>query len=262
LNVSVTREEDDGRRVFRRFIALLLLCLLGLGGTVARAAEEFERVLVADPYLELHTGPGRGFPVFSVAERGEWVEILKRHTDWFKIRTARDKEGWVSRLQMEHTLTDAGTRKSFRDVLLDDYLRRRLELGFSFGRFENDPMLTARAGYRLHDNFLVELAFSQVTGKFSSTSLIYGAIVSQPFPEWRVSPFFTLGAGRFKNTPKATLVSAIETKADLANAGLGLRYYITRRFILRGEYRRHVALIGSDRTDSYQEWSMGISFFF
>jgi hypothetical protein len=262
VRVTVTREGDERRRILSRFEALFLLCLLLLGAMAARADEQGERVLVADPYLELRTGPGRGYPIFYVAERGEWVEILKRHTDWFKVRTARDKEGWVTRSQMENTLTDAGAKRTFRDVLLDDYLQRRLEFGFSFGRFENDPMLTARAGYRLHDNLIAELAISQVTGDFSSTSLFYGAIVSQPFPEWRASPFFTIGMGRFKNTPKATLVSAIETDADLANAGLGLRYYITRRFILRADYKQHVALIDPDRTDSYQEWSMGISLFF
>jgi len=61
------------------------------------ADESNERVLVADPYLELHTGPGRGYPIFDIAERGERVEILKRHTDWFKVRTARGREGRVSR---------------------------------------------------------------------------------------------------------------------------------------------------------------------
>lgn len=264
LNVCITvARGGHERRCFLGWIeTALLFCLLLFGTMAALADEETNRVLVADPYLELHTGPGRGYPVFYVAERGEWIEILKRRTDWFKVRTAQDKEGWATRSQMENTLTDAGTRKTFRDVLLDDYLRRRLEFGFSFGRFENDPLLTARAGYRLHENLLAELAISQVVGDFSSTSLIYGAIVSQPFPEWRASPFFTIGMGHFKNTPKATLVSAIETDADLANAGLGLHYYITRRFILRAEYKQHVALISPDRTVSYQEWSMGVSFFF
>ena len=262
VRVIVTGEGDERDRVLGRLVGVFLLCLLLLGAMAARADEERERVLVADPYLELRTGPGRGYPIFDVAERGESVEILKRHTDWFKVRTARDKEGWVSRSQMENTLTEAGARKTFRDVLLDDYLQRRLEFGFSYGRFENDPMLTARAGYRLQDNLIAELAISQVTGDYSSTSLYYGAIVSQPFPEWRASPFFTIGMGRFKNVPKATLVSAIETDADLANAGVGLRYYITRRFILRADFKQHVVLISADRTDSYQEWSMGFSLFF
>jgi hypothetical protein len=225
-------------------------------------AEEFAEVTVADPYLELHTGPGRAYPITTIAERGETVQILKRHTDWFKVRTVRGKEGWASRTQMERTLTEAGVKTTFRDVLVEDYLRRHLEFGFALGRFENDPLLTAHLGYRLHDNLLVELALSQVPGEFSSTSLFYVSLVSQPFPEARWSPFFALGFGKFHNKPKATLVSAIETDADVANAALGINYYLTRRFVARAEFRQHVTLIDFNRTDTYKAWSLGISAFF
>jgi hypothetical protein len=228
----------------------------------ASADESNERVLVADPYLELHTGPGRGYPIFDIAERGERVEILKRHTDWFKVRTARDREGWVSREQMEATLTGAGEKKTFRDVLFDDYLARRLEFGFSFGTFKRDSLLSAHTGYRVHENFLVEFTIAQSAGDFSTTSLYYGALVSQPFPDSRWSPFFALGTGRFTNTPKPTLVSGFETRGGLANAAVGLRYYVTRQFFLRIEAKRHVTLVNYDSTGHYTELSAGAAFFF
>jgi uncharacterized protein YgiM (DUF1202 family) len=240
-------------------------CFCALFALVAHpawAAEPNERVLVADPFLELHTGPGRGYPIFDIAERGERVEILGRHTDWFKVRTARGKEGWVSRAQMEATLTEAGEKKTFRDVLFDDYLTRRMEFGFSFGRLNHDPLLSAYTGYRVHENFIVELTIAQSAGDFSTTSLDYLTLVSQPFPDSRWSPFFSLGAGRFRNTPKSTLVSAIETHGGLANAAVGLRYYVTRQFFLRVEAKRHVALINYNSTDHYNELSAGAAFFF
>ena len=52
---------------------------------------------VTDPYIELRTGPGRGYPVFFVAARGEWIDIELRHTDWFHVRTDGGKVGWVHR---------------------------------------------------------------------------------------------------------------------------------------------------------------------
>jgi len=233
-----------------------------LSTTGVQADEKYQRVQVADPYLELRTGAGRGYPIYYVAERDEWVEILKRRTDWYKVRTEKGKEGWVSRRQMENTLTEAGVKKSFRDVMLEDYLKRKLEFGFAAGRFEGDPLLSVRAGYKLTDNLLAELTISQVSGDFSSTTLIYASLVSQPFPDWRLSPFFTLGAGQFENTPKATLVGALKTRADMANVGIGARYYFTRRFLFRADYKTHIVLIGDNRTDEYQEWSAGFSFFF
>lgn len=239
----------------------IAFCLLWVVAPL-QAAEPLERVQVADPYLELHTGAGRGYPIYYVADRGEWVEIIKRHTDWFKVRTENGKEGWVSRSQLERTLTEAGAARTFRDVLLDDYLGRRLEFGISAGKFEHDPMLVARVGYKLTDNLAVELALAQVSGIFSSTQLIYGSFVSQPFPDWRASPFFSLGYGNYKNEPRATLINAPVIDTDTANAAVGVQFYVTQRFIARLDYRRHIAFINDNRTDKFNELSAGLYFFF
>jgi hypothetical protein len=239
-----------------------VLAVMGfLAATPARAADEHERVQVADPYLELHTGPGRGYPVTQVVERGAWIAILKRQTDWFKVRTADGREGWAVRAQIEATLTEAGVQKSFRDVLEEDYRRRRIEAGFSAGVLDDDSTLTARLGYRLNDNLAVELAASQASGDLSTTDAYYVALVSQPFPDWRLAPFFSLGLGKYRNTPKATLVGAIETDSNLANVALGFNYYLTRSFYVRGDFRRHVVFVDVNRTQSHDEWLLGVGFF-
>ena len=109
---------------------------------------------------------------------------------------------------------------------------------------------------------MAELTIAQSTGDFSTTSLYYASIVSQPFPDSRWSPFFSLGAGRFTNVPNVTLVSAIESKGGLANAAFGVRYYVTRQFFLRVEAKRHIALINYNSADHFNEVSAGAAFFF
>ena len=79
-------------------LVVLTMAVLGTASAApVLAGDHYDHVQVVDPYLELHTGPGRGYPVTQVVERGEWVEILKRRTDWFKIRTSQGKEGWAAR---------------------------------------------------------------------------------------------------------------------------------------------------------------------
>jgi len=228
----------------------------------AHGANDVVRAQVVEPYLELHTGPGRGYPVTQVIERGEYVVILLRKTDWFKVRTSQDKEGWVSRKQMEATVTEAGIPLRLRDELMEDVRSRRVEAGFSGGLLEGDAYMMVRAGYRFHENLTGEITLGQASGDFSSSLLYYASVFSEPFPEWRFSPFFSLGLGRFHNTPKSTLVSAIETESNMANVALGARYYLTRRFVVRGDYRRHVVFIDESRINEYNEASLGISLFF
>ncbi len=226
------------------------------------AESEYQSVQVADPYIELHTGPGRGFPIFHVVDRHEWVEIVKRKTDWFKVRTDKDKTGWVERSQMERTLTEAGRSKSFRDVLINDYLKRRIEFGISGGDFGGDPIVIARLGYKFTENIMMEFSYGDVAGDFSSSEVYTLNLVSTPFPKWRVSPNFSVGYGRFENTPRATLINAEDSDSDLANAGIGARFYLTERFFIRADYRHYVVLSSDDDSNDFDEITGGIAFFF
>jgi uncharacterized protein YgiM (DUF1202 family) len=247
--------------VWRRAIGCALTWWLLLTGSAAWAAEA-ERVQVTDPYIELRTGPGRGYPIFYVADRYEWIEIVLRYTDWFKVRTANGKEGWVQRQQLESTLTDAGSQKTFRDILLDDYLRRRLELGAAWGKFKSEPMLKVWTAYRLSDTLSLEGTVGQVQGVFSGTDFWHINLNSEPWSDRRLSPFFAIGVGRFKNIPNPSLVGAITTNANLAGASVGLRYYLTDRFVVRTDYTNYTAFIADDRSDEYRAVTLGISFFF
>ena len=159
-------------------------------------------------------------------------------------------------------LTVAGIPKSFRDVLYDDYLHRSIEFGISAGEFDSDPIVSVRLAYKFTENIALEFQVSKVAGKLSSSDIYAVNLVSTPFPDWRLTPHFTIGYGRFENEPKGALIQVIETEDDLANLGLGLRYYLTKRFFLRGDYRRYIVLSEDDRNDEFDEFSAGVSFFF
>ena len=249
-------------KVTHLFNVLLFFIFLLAPFSSAHAEKEYQRVKVVDAYIELHTGPGRGYPIFHVVKRHEWIDIMKRKTDWFKVRTDRDVRGWVSREQMERTLTVAGVPKSFRDVLYDDYLHRRVEFGISAGQFDNDPIISARLAYKFSENISLEFQASKVAGKLSSSDIFAANLVSVPFPDWRLSPIFTIGYGRFENEPKGALIQQVDTEDDLANYGIGARYYLTRRFFLRADYRRYIVLSTDLENDEFDEVSAGFSFFF
>jgi hypothetical protein len=225
-------------------------------------SKKSELVQVADPYIELRTGPGRGFPIFFVAPRNEWVEIELRHTDWFRVRTEDDKVGWVSRQQLESTLTAAGGTKTFRDVLLDDYLSRRVQLGAAWGHFKGEPLLKVWTNYRLSDTLSIEGTFGQVEGVFSGTNLWHLDLMIEPWSDKRLSPFFAVGLGKFKNFPNLSLIGATTTDAKLGAARIGARYYLSERFMFTADYAFYTAFLNDQRSAEYRAWTAGLSFFF
>jgi len=244
-------------------LTALLISLFAFGTANAQVTE---RVKVADPYLEMRTGPGRGFPVHHVAARHEFVIIELRATDWFKVRTVsdtgNDKIGWVHRRQLEATLTEAGVAKTFRDTALDDYLTRRVQIGAAAGRFRSEPMQKLWMSYRLSDALSLEGTLAQVQGVFSGTDMWHGNLIAEPWSDQRWSPFLGIGVGRFRNFPNQTLVGASDTDANLANATFGVRWYMTERFVLRADYTLYTAFVSDQRAQEFRAVTAGISFFF
>jgi len=254
------------RSALRACATLLVLIALLLVAQRPAHAQVTERVKVADPYLEMRTGPGRGFPVHHVAARHEWVTIELRATDWYKVRTDSDtgneKIGWVHRRQLELTLTEAGVAKTFRDTALDDYLTRRVQLGAAAGRFKSEPMLKLWGSYRLSDTLSLEATIGQVQGVFSGTDFWHVNLLAEPWSDQRLSPFLGIGVGRFNNFPNLTLVGAADTNANLANAMVGVRWYLTERFVLRADYGLYTAFVSDQRSQEFRAVTAGISFFF
>ena len=245
----------------RRLPLLLSLCLLFLA-TGARAEKEYREVVIDDPFIELHTGPGRGYPVFYIAERGEQIQLLMQRTDWFKIKIERGEEGWVHRQQLKTTLNLDGEPFDLPGLNIEDYQARRWEVGALYGDFGGANAISTYGAFNLTQNLSGEVWVTQVLGRFSDSTLATFDIVHTMYPEWRASPYFTLGAGAIRTEPKATLVATVDRTDSIAHAGAGVRMYLTRRFVFRAEYKAHVVFTSRNDNEEIREWKAGCSFFF
>jgi len=247
-------------RVWFSFLLLLLV-----QSQLAIGEERPEEVQVADPYLELHTGAGSGYPVFYVVDRGEWIAVLKRRTDWFLVRTQRGKEGWVVREQLARTLTPSGNSPKIKSAKLEDFSSRSWELGMGGGRFEGAPTISIYGGYAFSENLSAELTLSKVLGNFSASDVIKASLVAQPFPEWRYSPFFSVGSGYIKTKARTSLIQPLDRSNQFATIGVGVRTYITRRIVFRLEYNDYVIFSANNNKDENEdigEWKAGFTLFF
>jgi len=231
-------------------------------GHVQAAEEVLREVAVADPYLEMHTGPGRGYPIFHVVDRGETVSIVMQRTDWYLVRTDRDTEGWVDADQMQLTLVPDGTEFDIERATVADFTNSRWEAGVLAGDFGGANIVSLYGGYSLNPNVSVEVWGSQILGNFSNGWTASVNVVHEAFPEWRISPFFTLGAGVIRTEPKSTIIQGEDRTDQIGHVGAGFRIYATRRFLLRAEYKSYVVFTSRDDNEEVEEWKVGFAFFF
>ncbi len=226
------------------------------------AADNLRSVGVAEPYLELRTGPGHGYPIFHVVDRGESVAIVMQRTDWFLVRAANGKEGWVDSAQMQLTLRADGSSASSATAAIADFTDARWEAGLLAGDFGGANIISIYGSYSLNPHVSVELWGSQILGNFSNGWMANVNVVHEAWPDWRVSPFFTLGTGVIRTEPKSTIIQSEDRTDQIGHAGAGFRIYATRRLLLRAEYKSYVVFTSRNDNEEVEEWKVGFAFFF
>jgi hypothetical protein len=228
----------------------------------AAAQTKLLQVFVNEPYLELSTGPGRGYPVFRVVEREQSVDVLFRRTDWFKVRDEHGVEGWARARDMRRTKLADGSPFLFNLGDRAGFTTHDWELGIGGGDYGGANLISAFGAYSLTDNLKAELTVSQFLGNASNGWKAELGLQHVLFPEWRFSPFLTLGTGFVKTSPRATIVLPLDREDQTAYAGAGARFYLTRRFYVRADYRWHTVFTSRDDNEEFEEWKVAIACFF
>lgn len=259
------------------FSALGKLCavfvLLTAGGAAANDAApekgeqikgeqaKGEQVVVRAPYLNMYTGPGRGYPIFHVVEYGESLWLLKRRTDWVKVGSRRGHQGWVRVEDLQDIEDPRGEPVMVPSLDYDSYRAKRFRLGFSHGDFGGADAVGVSLGYGFTANLSVEMRLSHGVGAFSDSRTYQVALLHQPFPQWRVSPYFALGTGINVTSPNATIVATEDRRDTALLAGFGAMSYLSRRLVLRAEVANHYLLTSRESNQEIIEWKLGLDFF-
>ncbi len=266
MTISGALKQQSCLRFYRLFFVCLVLAshpvfAQSWFGNLFAPAEPLQ-VSVDEAFINVHSGPGRGYPIFHVIEREEIVTLLKSRTRWIKIKTRRGIIGWIQRDDMQFTLALDGSKPEFPDARQADYLVDRFELGAAYGDFAGADSLSVNLGYRFTKNLSAELRFAENTGKFSDSQIMGGALLFQPFPELRGSPFFSVGGGKIKTFPSSTLVQTEDREDDLLQASVGAYIHLTGRFFMRVEYVNHYVLTSRNTNEEVNEWKLGFNIFF
>ena len=222
----------------------------------------YVRVFVKTPYLELHTGPGRGYPVFDVVPQGESVLVLFRRTQWLKVRTRRGAEGWASEADMLKTVLADGEPLTLRIGNRAGYTSHRFEAGAFAGVYGGANLVSAYTSWSFNPQLAVEASVGQFLGRYSNGVTADIGLTHVPMPQWRLTPFLMLGLGVLHVEPKATLVQPSNRTEQTAYVGGGFRYYIGRSFFVRAEYKTHVVITKQNRNQVEDEWKLGFAVFY
>ncbi|NNL56183.1 MAG: outer membrane beta-barrel protein, partial [Pseudomonadales bacterium] len=224
---------------------------------------------IVQPFIEFRTGPGKSYPVFYVAQRGELIEIQKRRNDWYKVtlyvNNNHSKTGWIHRDAVGETVVASsqapgtdGERMSAREhPRLVAAFNPRAYLGFTFGKSSTSDIAGLYTGYAITPKLAIELQANEILGQsFQSTSFSGNASFT-PFDRWRIAPFFQFGAGAIDNKARVTTSQQNDASDKFFQATTGFGVLLSKRYRLRFEYRHMNILQTRNENREIETWQLG-----
>jgi uncharacterized protein YgiM (DUF1202 family) len=243
----------------RRLFALMLLLQACLAGSLQAESRHLELV-VSEPYLEMHSGPGRGYPVVYVIARDDIVTVLFSRTDWYKVRAPHGQEGWVRREDLARTKLDNGEAAPIPPY--PDFASHRWEFGAGYGVYNRQNLVTAYGDFGLTNSLDVEAVVQQAFGTLDNRYIASIGLRHTLVPEWRwFSPTIGIGAA-FQHIEDKVPPAPLEKNNQMAYASVGARGFITRRFMWRADWRKYVVFNDLNVNEELEEWKFGLAVFF
>ena len=238
-----------------------LLLSMGLFSRVTFASDEPIKLQIDVSYIELHSGPGVGYPILNVIEKNEFVEVLVKRTSWIKIKDQRGNIGWLHEDALLG-LSHQGDKVIPSELTVQDFQNRTYEAGVMYGDFEGSDFYNIYLGYSLSSVFSTEISAGKALGSISDSDLVEVMLISQPLPELLVIPYVGVGGGIINTKPHSVLADAENRQNTLMSAAVGVKYHLTRNFLLRAEYKHSLVLTDRDSNEEVKVWKLGFSVFF
>jgi len=240
-------------------IWLLVIIITTLHSSVIAAEDNYLRVIVKSAFIELHSGPNEKFPVTRIVERDEFMDIIERRTNWYRVTDRKGYGGWVKHDDMLATNTISGEPPALETIFTNGDRTGYAGFGLATGQLNDDPLIAVRGGYHFSKNMMAEIEFLHSPGKFTNNYILGGNLVLSPLPDAFISPYLSLGAGYLKNEPRDSLIGAIEFDATVWNYALGIQKKWGDRLDLRLEYREYTALVNEELNRDYDAITFGLS---
>jgi hypothetical protein len=247
--------------MIKAFLQILFLFSYFYFPYIAVADEQPIKLTIEASYIELHSGPGSGYPVLNVIEKGELVELLVKRTSWLKVKDQRNNIGWLNQDDLVD-LSNQGTKIDQFEFTAADFQNRNYEVGVMYGEFDDSNFYNIHLGYSLSPVFSSEISIGKALGNISDSDLYEVMLISQPFPELIVTPYVGVGAGIIETKPHSVLADSENRQDTLIAAAIGFKYHLARNFLLRAEYKYSLVLTDRDENEEVQTWKLGFSVFF
>jgi len=217
-------------------------------------------VVVAEPYLEMHSGPGRGYPVVYVVGRDEVVTVLYSRNR-IGTRCARRAAGRLGApLRIGFTKLASGEPAPIRPIRISRPTAGRLARGY--GVFNHQNLVTTWGDFGLTEQPRRRIRPATGVGHHRQPYIASLGMRHTFIPEWRWFCPRRVSDSAISTSTIKYRRKPLQTSNQLAYVSLGVRGFITRRFMWRADWRKYVVFTNQIKMRNRKEWKFGLAVFF
>lgn len=231
------------------------------GASLIAHAAEGTQVTVGSALIDLHTGPGRGYPIKLSAVKGESLQLLKTRGNWVLVEF-RQQQLWMNDAELSHLRRLNGEPYQTDDSGQAAYDQRSMDFTAFVGDLNGASFYQFEYSYRFSNVVSMGVSAGQANGANADTRIVEAHLYLDPFPTWYISPYMGIGGGMNRTTPRTILVQTDDRTDPIASVEIGARYYLARNFVARAAYHRGVLATSRNENDEITTWKLGFSVFF
>jgi len=215
----------------KRPIILLLALLLVMPMTVQALS-----VQTSDVYMQVHSGPGRHYPVFKSLSRGESVELIKQKAGWVKLQLKNGQFGWVPYQSLWQSRIGPAYEKSLLDYARENE-KKHFSMGASMGWLNGDPMRGLLFQYPISTKLTTNVGWNSASSLFATNTMVSLNAEYDVLRYKRFQPMLLVGVGQFSSAAKTSVIGhdSISTSALRVGAGARLSLFPGFEFIAMGQ---------------------------
>ena len=220
----------------------------------APAQDDPKSVVSSKALVNVHTGPDASFPIFYVVERGERLGLMDERVDWLQVKLADGTIGWAKKWDLFERENDLSR--------FERYQARKWEIAVLGGALDGANSVSLGIHRKWSSHLSTSAFYTRSFDDFFSSNVWGLQLIHEPFPEWNITPYFSLGAGNVDISPDTDIVEAEDLNDNYLSVGTGLSYPIRDNFAFRIEYQHLTQLTTNNNNREIHEWKAGFSVFY
>jgi hypothetical protein len=192
--------------------------------------------------------------------RDDTVTILFSRTDWYKVRAPRGQEGWVRRADLALTVLPSGEPAPIPPY--PEFATHRWEVGAGYGVFNRQNLVTGYVDFGITESLDAEFVVQQALGTIDNRYMTTIGLRHTFIPEWKwFSPTAGIGTG-YQYIDNKVPPQPLQNRNQMAYVSLGVRGFITRRFMWRADWRKYDVFTNQNQNEEPEEWKVALAVFF